>query len=67
MRRLALIGVLPLLWWGCENDTSNDLAGPDGNATDKTCLGCHASEQQLKDALGVEGTVTVAAYRDKDG
>ena len=72
MRRFATLGALPLLslalLWGCENDTSNELAGPgDGNTTDKTCLSCHSSEDQLKEALGTEGKVTIAAIREKDG
>jgi thiosulfate/3-mercaptopyruvate sulfurtransferase len=51
MRRLAILLSLVLLW-GCENDTSNQLAGPgDGDAADKTCLGCHSSEAHLRDAL----------------
>ncbi len=66
MRRLAILLSLALLW-GCENDTSNELAGPGGgDTTDKTCLGCHSSEEQLKDALGIEGKVTIAAIREKD-
>lgn len=67
MRRLAILLSLALLW-GCENDTSNELAGPGGgDTTDKTCLSCHSSEQELKDALGLDGKVTVAAIREKDG
>jgi hypothetical protein len=72
MKRILTLGALPLLslalFWGCENDTSNELAGPGGpSATDKTCLSCHSSEQELKDALGIEGKVTIAAIREKDG
>jgi mono/diheme cytochrome c family protein len=49
---LALVALLAL--WGCSNDTSNDVTDPgDGPATtDKTCLGCHSSEDMLKAALG---------------
>lgn len=72
MKRIVTLGALPLLslalLWGCENDTSNELVGPGGpNPTDKTCLSCHSSEQELKDALGIEGKVTIAAIREKDG
>jgi len=51
MRRLAILLSLALLW-GCENDTSNELAGPSADNTDKTCLGCHSSETRLREALG---------------
>ena len=71
MKRLAILGVLPLLsllvLWGCDNDTSNDITGPGGNTTDKTCLGCHSSETMLKVALGMEGKVTTTPCRAKDG
>lgn len=70
MKRLAILGVLPLLGlfllWGCENDTSNELVGPGGNAADKTCLGCHASETLLKEALGLDGKVSSPGH-EKDG
>jgi hypothetical protein len=72
MRRLAMLGAMPLLslalLWGCENDTSNELSGPGGgNTTDKTCLGCHSSEQELKDALGIDGKARISAFHEKDG
>jgi len=48
---LALLALFAL--WGCDNDTSNGPVDPDGPAaTDKTCLGCHSSEEMLKAALG---------------
>lgn len=61
MNQRAILLVAPLLLvlavlWGCENDTSNDVAGDGGGGpgtTDKTCLGCHSSEDELKAALGV--------------
>jgi hypothetical protein len=71
MKRILTLGALPLLslalLWGCENDTSNDLAGPGGPATDKTCLSCHSSEQELKDALGIDGKVRIATFDKEDG
>ena len=48
---LALLAMFALV--GCDNDTSNGPVDPDGPvATDKTCLGCHSSEEMLKAALG---------------
>jgi ABC-type glycerol-3-phosphate transport system substrate-binding protein len=49
---LAMVALLAL--WGCSNDTSNDPVDPGdgGGTTDKTCLGCHSSEEMLKAALG---------------
>ena len=56
MKRFIILPVLVLLalfaLWGCENDTSNGPVDPDGPvATDKTCLGCHSSEEMLKASL----------------
>ena len=49
---MALVALFTL--WGCSNDTSNEITDPgDGpGVTDKTCLGCHSSEEMLKAALG---------------
>lgn len=57
MKRITILAVLACLallaFWGCSNDTSNGPVDPDGpGATDKTCLGCHSSEEMLKAALG---------------
>lgn len=68
---LALPLMVLLALWGCENDTSNDVASPGGGddgggggvVTDKTCLGCHSSEDELKAALGEE---VVLAIPNKD-
>lgn len=53
MKRLIIVPALALLLlfalWGCENDTSNGPVDPGG--TDKTCLGCHSSEEMLKASL----------------
>jgi len=72
MTQRSIMIVLPLMLllailWGCENDTSNDVAdGPSGpQPTDKTCLGCHSSEDALKEALGEE--VTLAVLKEEDG
>lgn len=38
---------------GCENDTTNKVAGPIGGLPpEQTCLGCHASQERLQEALG---------------
>ncbi|MBD3220738.1 hypothetical protein GF314_05810 [bacterium] len=65
----SILVVVPLLvlaaLWGCDNDTSNDVSGePGGPTTDKTCLGCHSSEDELKAALGEEATIAVALKDD---
>ena len=70
MTQRSILVVLPLLvlaiLWGCDNDTSNDIADPGGGATDKTCLGCHSSEEQLKASLGTE-EVTLVVPPKGDG
>jgi len=70
MKRIRGFGALPLLvllaMWGCDSDTTNDITGGDG--TDKTCLGCHASEDNLKLALGKAGdSGEVVVYDKSDG
>jgi len=71
MKQLTVLGLLPLLClvvlWGCDNDTSNNVSGPGGpEPTDKTCLGCHGSETELKAALGDE-KVTIRVANKDDG
>ena len=72
MMQRAILVVLPLLvlaaLWGCDNDTSNDVSGPPpgGGTTDKTCIGCHSSEDELKAALGTE-KVTIKVANKDDG
>ena len=72
MTQRSIMIVLPLtlllaVLWGCDNDTSNDVTGGPGGPepTDKTCLGCHSSEEALRGALGEE--VTVAVLKEEDG
>lgn len=66
----SILVVLPLLvlamLWGCDNDTSNDMSGDPGgpSTTDKTCLGCHSSEDELKAALGVEEAIIEVAVKE---
>jgi hypothetical protein len=71
MNKHVLLASLPLLFavavWGCGG--SDDATGPDGGdhtSTDKTCLGCHSSESDLKDALGITAKVTGSTIYDKD-
>jgi hypothetical protein len=72
MMQRSILVVLPLLvlaaLWGCDNDTSNDVTGtpPGGGTTDKTCIGCHSSEEQLKAALGEE-KVAIKVHKEEDG
>ncbi|HOX24857.1 MAG TPA: hypothetical protein PLL30_03715 [Candidatus Krumholzibacteria bacterium] len=55
----SILGLLMLVVlasiWGCDNDTTNDVGSP-AAGTDKTCLGCHSSEDLLKEALGLAKT-----------
>ncbi len=71
MMQRSILVVLPLLvlaaLWGCDNDTSNEVAGPPGGATDKTCIGCHSSETELKAALGVDKNLVIKVANKDDG
>ncbi len=58
MKRFIILPILALLalfaLWGCENDTSNGPVDPGAGeiAPEKSCLGCHSSEELLKAAAG---------------
>jgi hypothetical protein len=58
MKRFIILPVLVLLalvaLWGCENDTSNGPVDPGAGdiPPEKSCLGCHSSEELLKAASG---------------
>lgn len=72
MKRLVPISaVLALLMlfclWGCEHDTSNDIDGGGVQLTDKTCLGCHSSQEMLQEALGAESGSKVEVAIKSDG
>ncbi len=73
MNRAFLIAVLPLLallaLWGCDNDTTNVVDGPGSGlpATDKTCLGCHSSQEELIAAAGKEEGSKFVRYNKGDG
>lgn len=72
MKRMIPIGALMALLalfflWGCDNDTSNDVGDGGGNVTDKSCLGCHSSEEMLKASLPEESGSKVAVAIKSDG
>lgn len=74
MNRTAILALLPLaallVLWGCDNDTSNDVAGPGGGGTtvtDLTCVGCHTSREALEEALGAESGAKVEVAIKADG
>ncbi len=73
MNRVILLALLPLAFslamWGCDNDTSNDLAGPGGGtpSTDMTCLGCHQNEDMLKASLPAVAGSEVPVPNKGDG
>lgn len=73
MNRMAILALLPLaallVLWGCDNDTSNDVAGPGGGPvpTDMTCVGCHTSRAMIEDALGDEAGAKVTLALKDDG
>ena len=70
---LALIALLALfVLGGCDNATENIVDGPGSGlpATDKTCLGCHSSQDELLAALGKDGDAEKAkifVYDKSDG
>ncbi|HPF71563.1 MAG TPA: hypothetical protein PLQ13_12885 [Candidatus Krumholzibacteria bacterium] len=73
MNRLTILVLVPLAallaFWGCDNDTSNDVAGPGGGPTptDLTCVGCHTSREMLELALGSESGPMVDVAVKADG
>ncbi len=67
---LAVTALVLLALWGCENDTSNQIAGLDDGGpttTDMTCLGCHSSEEMLRAALGDPQGAEVYTWNKDDG
>ena len=67
MKRFIILPVLVLLalfaLWGCDNDTSNGPVDPGAGdiPPEKSCLGCHSSEELLKAASGsTSGSKVVA-------
>ena len=75
MKKSFSIGVVPvlalLLLWGCSENVGEPLPEPEDDQdiglSKNTCLGCHSSEQKLKDALGDGGSYTVVAVNNGDG
>ena len=75
-RSLAILALLPLLsaWlWGCGSDSSTDPGDPGDpgdpppGVTEKTCLGCHSSESDLRAALEKEEGSKVEVTFKSDG
>ena len=66
---MAMLVFAALGLWGCDHDTSNGPVEPgeDIIVTDKTCLGCHSSEDELKLALGEESGSKVETAFKSDG
>lgn len=76
MKRVFLFTVLTLLallaLGGCDNATENLVDGPGSGVptTDKTCLGCHSSQEKLLASLGKDGDATkseIFVYNKSDG
>lgn len=67
-KAILLLLILAVLWlYGCEHDTSNGPGLPGEQLTDKTCLGCHGSEDELKLALGQTSGALVGVADKGDG
>ncbi len=68
MKRAYLLAVLTVLalfaLTGCDNATENIVDGPGSGVptTDKTCLGCHSSQDELLAALGKDGDAEKAKF-----
>ena len=75
MKKLISIGVLPvlalLLVWGCTENVGEPVPEPEDDSeiglSQNTCLGCHASEDRLKAAVGGGGSYTIVAANSGDG
>jgi hypothetical protein len=75
MKRMIPFSILATLLMliflcGCDNDTTNDVGDGGGNpppVTDMTCLGCHSSEEMLRDALGGEKDAEIKVANKDDG
>jgi predicted small secreted protein len=65
---ILLLLVLAAFWLvGCEHDTTNGPGDTGDQLTDKTCLGCHGSEAELKLALGEKSGSKVGVAIKADG
>ena len=68
MKRIVPIGVVMTLLmlffaWGCSDDSSDTVNGGD-QLTDKSCIGCHSSQEMLEAALAeVSGSKVEVAIK----
>ncbi|HPF35783.1 hypothetical protein KDK88_07625 [bacterium] len=62
---LLLLSLVMVWVWGCDHDTSNGPGEPGTQLTDKTCLGCHESQEMLQAALGgkVSGSLAEVPHK----
>lgn len=75
MKKLISIGVAPflalLVLWGCSEKVGEPVLEPeeheDVELSKNTCLGCHASEDKLKAAVGDGGSYASPAVSTGDG
>jgi hypothetical protein len=75
MKKLIANGLVPvlvlLMLWGCTENVGEPVIEPDDEPdielTQNTCLGCHSSEKNLKDALGGGGSYTIVTANSGDG
>lgn len=63
---LLLLSLVMVWVWGCEHDTTNGPGEPGQQLTDKTCLGCHESQEMLQAALGGKSSGSLAEIANKD-
>lgn len=67
----SILAVLLVLFFlcGCDNNTSNDIDDGGGGppVSDMSCLGCHSSEEMLRESLGEEAGSKVEVAIKSDG
>ena len=75
MKKFMAVGAVPflalLVLWGCTENVGEPVQEPEEEPevelSQNTCLGCHASEDRLKAALGDGGSYTIVAANSGDG